>query len=191
MEQLPRLTLVLGGARSGKSRHAEALVRAAGAERVYLATAQIWDEEMAERVRLHQADRLAGWSTVEEPRLIAPLLAQGFGGKPVLLDCLTLWLTNALLASEDLSLSGIPAPEDACAELVQTLTTCPGPLVVVSNEVGLGIVPDNALARRFRDVAGLLNQQVAAIADRVDLVSAGIPLTLKPQLALARTPEYP
>ncbi|GAB3438709.1 bifunctional adenosylcobinamide kinase/adenosylcobinamide-phosphate guanylyltransferase [Insolitispirillum peregrinum] len=182
---------MIGGARSGKSRHAEALVRSAGRERVYLATAQVWDEEMAERVRLHRADRPQGWQTIEEPYAIAPLLARGFDGKPVLLDCLTLWLTNVLLASDDPSLSGMPSPEQACETLLATLASCPGPLVLVSNEVGLGIVPDNALSRRFRDLAGRLHQNVAALADRVDLVTAGIPLSLKPQLALAPVAEYP
>ncbi len=173
---LPRITLILGGARSGKSAHAESLVCGAGPQRVYLATAQVWDDEMADRVRLHQERRQEGWQTIEEPCDLEPLLRTGFDGKPVLLDCLTLWVTNVLLRAEDAT---APSPEDCCAALCATLTTCPGPLVIVSNEVGLGIVPDNPLARRFRDLAGTLNQNVAALAGRVDLVTAGIPLILK------------
>jgi adenosylcobinamide kinase/adenosylcobinamide-phosphate guanylyltransferase len=174
---LPPLSLILGGARSGKSAHAEALVCAAGPERVYLATAQVWDPEMAQRVQSHKDRRAQGWQTIEEPDAIESLLEAGFGGKPVLLDCLTLWLTTLLLKAE--SDPSAPPPEERCISLCAALKACPDPVVVVSNEVGLGIVPDNALARRFRDLAGTLNQQVAAIADRVDLVAAGLPLRLK------------
>lgn len=147
---------------------------------------------MAERVRLHQSDRAdGGWQTIEEPQAIAPLLRTGFGGRPVLVDCLTLWLSNVLLASEDPCAPPVTSPEQAIADLLDALACCPGPVVLVSNEVGLGIVPDNALARRFRDLAGRLNQDAARLADRVDLVTAGIALSLKPQLALASLPHYP
>lgn len=176
---LPRLTLILGGTRSGKSAHAERLVCAASPRPVYVATAQVWDDEMAQRVLQHQQRRQAdGWQTVEEPLSVAGLLRRGFAGQPVLVDCLTLWLTNALLAGNH---EGAPTVEQACDDLCDALKDCAGPVVLVSNEVGLGIVPDNALARRFRDLAGTLNQRVAALADRVDLVTAGLPLTLKPR----------
>lgn len=167
---LPRLTLILGGARSGKSSHAERLI--AGRPAVYVATSQVWDAEMADRVAQHQARRDGGaWETIEEPLDVAGVLGRDLGGRPVLVDCLTLWLTNVLLAGRD-----IPAEvERLCA----ALAAAPGPVLCVANEVGLGIVPDNALARRFRDEAGRLNQAVAAVADRVEFIAAGLPLRLK------------
>lgn len=123
---MPRLTLVLGGARSGKSRHAEALVRSLGSAPVYLATAQVWDQEMAERVRLHQNDRMnGGWQTIEEPQAIAPLLRAGFDGRPVLVDCLTLWLSNVLLAGEDPCAPPAPSPEQAIADLLEAQPFAP------------------------------------------------------------------
>jgi len=170
----PRLTLILGGARSGKSRRAEALTRAAGPARVYVATAQAGDDEMTARIAAHKAERgRDGWETVEEPLDLPGVLARDFGGRPILVDCLTLWLTNILLAERDV--------EAEQARLVGALARCPGPVVCVANEVGLSIVPENALARRFRDAAGRLNQAVAAEADRVEFVAAGLPLVLKPQ----------
>ncbi len=169
------LTFVLGGARSGKSRHAEALVRAAGrGPWTYIATAQAFDAEMEERIARHRLDRGEGWTTVDAPHDLAAAVAEAAGrGAPVLVDCLTLWLTNRLLAEADL--------EAESAGLVAALARAAGaaPLVVVSNEVGLGIVPDNALSRRFRDAAGRLHQRVAETADRVVLVVAGLPLAVK------------
>lgn len=170
MMSSPSITLVLGGARSGKSAYAEALIGDQPA--VYLATAQAFDAEMAERLRLHRARRGPNWTTVEEPlELAAALCAHDTAGRPVLVDCLTLWLSNILLAERDVAA--------ACADLAETLPRLAAPVVLVANEVGLGIVPDNALARAFRDHAGRLNQQIAAVAHRVVFVAAGLPLTLK------------
>ena len=168
----PPLTLVLGGARSGKSRHAESLVEAAAPAALYLATAQALDAEMAERIRRHRARRGARWTTREEPLDLAAALAEAARpGRPVLVDCLTLWLSNLLLAGRDV--------DEAIAGLLAALPLLAGPVVFVANEVGLGIVPDNALARAFRDHAGRLNQAVAARAQRVVFLAAGLPLTLK------------
>lgn len=167
------VTFVLGGARSGKSAHAEALVRAAGpGPWTYIATAQAFDGEMAQRIVRHRADRGEGWHTIEEPQALCQALAEaGRIGAPTLVDCLTLWVTNRLFAEADL--------DDDAARLVACLAAIRVPVVLVSNEVGLGIVPDNALSRRFRDAAGRLHQKVAAVAGRVDLVVAGLPLTVK------------
>ena len=166
------ITLVLGGARSGKSRHAEGLVTATPGPRVYIATAQIWDEEMADRVARHRQDRGPGWTTVEEPLdLPGALRRHAADGTGVLVDCLTLWLSNLMMADAD-----IPAKT---AELLDALAEVQGRVVLVSNEVGLGIVPDNALARRFRDHAGRLHQEVAALATRVVFIAAGLPMVLK------------
>lgn len=168
---LPRITLVLGGARSGKSRYAEALVRDAGGG-IYLATAQALDDEMAARIARHRAERGEGWTTIEEPlELGAALERSARIGRPVLVDCLTLWLSNLMGAGR--------AAKQETARLIAVLKTLPVPVVLVSNEVGLGIVPDNALARAFRDEAGRLNQTVAAAAGRVVLLAAGLPLVLK------------
>jgi adenosylcobinamide kinase/adenosylcobinamide-phosphate guanylyltransferase len=165
-----RLTLVLGGARSGKSRYAESLVTALPAPWIYVATAEARDAEMAERIAAHQARRGAGWRTLETPRDVVGALT-AHGTTPLLVDCLTLWLANAVLASADV---------DAEIERLEAaLTQAAAPIVLVANEVGFGIVPDNALGRRFRDLQGLLNQRIAARADRVVLVVAGLPLTIK------------
>lgn len=169
----PRLTLVLGGARSGKSAYAEALVTACPAPWLYLATAETWDDEMAERVRIHRSRRGEGWITRDVPLALPDALAAAEG--PVLVDCLTLWLTNLILAEADVA--------RAAAHLAEACLAAAGPVVLVSNEVGLGIVPDNALARRFRDEAGRLHQRMAALADRVVLTVAGLPLTVKPGAA--------
>ena len=169
---LPRATLVLGGARSGKSRFAEALVAAHAGPHVYLATAEAGDAEMAERIRRHRERRGAGWTTVEEPLDLPRALASAArDNAAVLVDCLTLWLSNLMAAGRDVS--------HESRALIETLPRLAGPVVFVSNEVGLGIVPDNALARAFRDHAGLLHQSVAAVADRVYFVAAGLPLLLK------------
>ena len=165
---LPRLTLVLGGARSGKSRYAEALIGEQPA--IYIATATAGDEDMSARIRAHRARRGGNWTTREAPLDLAATLAAG-DGRPRLVDCLTLWLSNLLLAGRD------PAAE--AAALLRSLPRLSGPTVFVANEVGLGIVPDNELARRFRDHAGRLNQDLAAVADRVVFIAAGLPMILK------------
>lgn len=174
--ELPGLTLALGGARSGKSAYAEALAVSSGLAPVYLATAQAWDAEMAARIAQHRADRGDGWRTVEVPHALAEAVVAEAGlERVVLLDCLTLWLSNRMLAEADL--------EAETETLLEALATAAGPVVCVSNEVGLGIVPENALARRFRDAQGRLNQRVAAVADRVVFLAAGLPLALKGGLA--------
>jgi len=171
-EALPRLTLVLGGARSGKSRFAEGLVTALRPPWVYVATGEARDAEMAERIAHHQGRRGRDWVTREVPVDLAEALAsQEADARPVLIDCLTLWLSNVMLAGRD-----VDAEQD---RLLEALTRPGGPVVAVSNEVGLGIVPDNALARTFRDAQGRLNAAVAQAADRVVLMAAGLPLVLK------------
>jgi adenosylcobinamide kinase/adenosylcobinamide-phosphate guanylyltransferase len=164
-----QLTLVLGGARSGKSRHAEALVMALPPPWTYIATAQAFDDEMRARIAEHRRGREAGWRTVEAPLDLAGPLREAAG--PALVDCLTLWLSNLMLGGHD-----IAAAE---AALDDALAARRAPTVLVSNEVGLGIVPDNALARRFRDDAGRLHQRLAAAADRVVLMVAGLPMIVK------------
>jgi adenosylcobinamide kinase / adenosylcobinamide-phosphate guanylyltransferase len=166
-----RLTLVLGGARSGKSRYAECLITARAPPWIYLATAQAGDDEMAQRIAAHRARRNAGWQTIEAPHDLAGALDAAAAQAPLLVDCVTLWLTNRMLAEADVD-AEIARLEDALARRA-------GAAVLVSNEVGYGIVPDNALARRFRDAQGRLNQRLAARADRVVLVVAGLPLVVK------------
>ncbi|HYD29956.1 MAG TPA: bifunctional adenosylcobinamide kinase/adenosylcobinamide-phosphate guanylyltransferase [Azospirillaceae bacterium] len=172
------VTLVLGGARSGKSNFAEGLVEAT-AHPIYLATAQAWDGEMTDRIREHRARRGERWTTIEEPLDLAASLARA--ARPdgaVLVDCLTLWLSNLMGADSDIA--------QETRRLVDALDGLAGPVVFVSNEVGLGIVPDNALARAFRDHAGRLHQAVAARAQRVYFVVAGIPMTVKDELSNGR-----
>jgi adenosylcobinamide kinase/adenosylcobinamide-phosphate guanylyltransferase len=164
------MTLVLGGARSGKSRHAEGLIEAETGPWTYVATAQAWDDEMRERIAEHRARRSGNWRTVDAPLELAGVIAEN-RGSPILVDCLTLWLTNIMLAERDVVAER--------AALVDACRFAAGPLVLVSNEVGFGIVPENALARRFRDEAGRLHQELAAIATRVVLVVAGIPMQVK------------
>jgi len=162
--------LVLGGARSGKSAYAEARLQRAPGPWVYIATAQIWDDEMRQRVAGHRARRTAGWHTVEEPLDLAGALDRA-AGAPVLVDCLTLWLTNLILAEHDVAA--------ATADLLAVCARRVAPTVLVGSEVGLGIVPDNALARRFRDEAGLLHQAVGRVVDDIVLCVAGYPLAVK------------
>jgi adenosylcobinamide kinase/adenosylcobinamide-phosphate guanylyltransferase len=166
-----RLTFLIGGARSGKSAHAEVLTTAYPPPWTYIATAQAFDDEMRERIALHRNRRSESWETVEAPHDLAAALDAVLDGQPVLVDCLTLWLTNRMLAEADL--------ETECSRLERVLRAPRGPWFVVSNEVGLGIVPDNPLARRFRDAAGRLNQRVAARADRVVFMVAGLPMQVK------------
>ena len=172
MSDSPRTTLVIGGARSGKSRHAQALAEGLAPRRLFIATAQPFDNEMRDRIAHHQADRDSSWTTVEAPiALPAAIRAHGNGAQVVLVDCLTLWLSNLLLADAD--------PDAAGDDLIAATAAASAPIVFVTSEVGYGIVPDNALARRFRDAAGRLNQCLAATCDATDLVVAGIPLRLR------------
>lgn len=168
--RLCRITLVLGGARSGKSQYAERLVVARPAPWIYIATAQAFDAEMRARITEHQARRDGGWQTIEAPVDLARAMAP-HRSKPVLIDCLTLWLTNLMLGGHDIPL--------ALRALEAELDTRDGPVVLVSNEVGLGLVPETPLGRSFRDEAGRLNQRIAQKADHVAFMVAGLPLTLK------------
>jgi adenosyl cobinamide kinase/adenosyl cobinamide phosphate guanylyltransferase len=163
------VTLILGGARSGKSRHGETLIGAYPPPWTYIATAEAWDEAMAARIAEHRARRDARWRTVEQPLGLPAALAAA--DTPVLVDCLTLWLTNLMLGERD-----IPAATEALAE---ALAARPAPTVLVANEVGLGIVPEHRLGRDFRDAAGLLHQRLAARADRVLFMLAGLPMVVK------------
>jgi len=165
------LTLVLGGARSGKSRHAEELIERLPGPWSYIATAQGYDDEMVERIALHRSRRGEGWETVDAPHELAGALGTLPAGRPVLVDCLTLWLTNRMLAEADIGAES--------AALAEALAAREGETIVVSNEVGLSIVPENALARRFRDAQGRLNQMVAARAGTVIFMVAGIPMRVK------------
>jgi adenosylcobinamide kinase/adenosylcobinamide-phosphate guanylyltransferase len=166
-----RRTLVLGGARSGKSRYAESLIVALPAPWIFLATAQAQDAEMAKRIAEHRAGRDSRWDTIEVPHALAQAVDHASPASPLLVDCLTLWLSNRMLAGADM--------ESEMRALEAALDRRAGPTVLVSNEVGSGIVPENALARRFRDLQGQLNQRVAARADRVVLLIAGLPLVVK------------
>jgi adenosylcobinamide kinase/adenosylcobinamide-phosphate guanylyltransferase len=165
------VTLVLGGARSGKSRYAEWLIATYPKPWVYIATAEAKDSEMAERIAAHRARREAGWQTIEAPHELPEALAAAPGDAAVLVDCLTLWLSNLMLGNFKIDVM--------MARFEQTLAARAGPTVLVSNEVGLGIVPDNALARQFRDAQGALNQRIAAKAARVIMMVAGIPVAVK------------
>jgi adenosylcobinamide kinase / adenosylcobinamide-phosphate guanylyltransferase len=171
---LPPLTLVIGGARSGKSAFAERLITATPRPRRYIATAAAWDDEMRDRIAQHQRDRTGDWTTVEAPLDLPLALATADAKEAVLIDCATLWLTNHLLADHDIRVE--------TDRLVASIAACPAPVIIVSNEVGYGIVPENALARRFRDEQGRLNQRLAIAASLVVTVIAGLPLVLKGQL---------
>lgn len=166
---MSRLTLVLGGARSGKSRFAEGLARQHGGPRTYIATAEAFDDEMRQRIAKHREQRAGdGWVTIEatlDPASVLP--RDGL----VLLDCVTVWLGNLMHHGRDLRAE--------VAKLCAALEACPAEVILVSNEVGLSIVPENAMARRFRDEQGLANQALAAIADNVYFIAAGLPLKLK------------
>jgi adenosylcobinamide kinase / adenosylcobinamide-phosphate guanylyltransferase len=168
------LTLVLGGARSGKSRYAESLIAALPSPWrppwAYFATAEAHDDEMAERIALHRARRGSSWETIEAPRDLASALLS-CRHRPVLVDCLTLWLSNLMLAGADI--------DAETAQLERVVTATGAPIVLVANEVGYGLVPDQPLGRRFRDLQGVLNQRIAACAARVVLVVAGLPLAVK------------
>jgi adenosylcobinamide kinase/adenosylcobinamide-phosphate guanylyltransferase len=170
MSGLPKLTLVIGGARSGKSRFAERLIAAQLPPWTYVATAEAGDHEMMARIRVHRHRRGTDWRTIEAPRDLTAAIAAGAGG-PVLVDCLTLWLSNIMLADMEI--------EPEIDKLEAALAATAAPVVVVANEVGLGIVPEFPLGRRFRDMQGVLNQRIAAGADRVILMVAGLPLAVK------------
>lgn len=168
-----RSALILGGARSGKSAYAQRLAEAHGAQRLYLATAAAGDEEMAARIARHRRDRGQGWTTLEEPLEIAAALAtHAQEDRAVVVDCLTLWLSNLMLAGQD--------PGPAVAALADAIQGLAGPAILVSNEVGMGLVPDHKLGREFRDWQGRANQEIAAACDAVIFVAAGLPVQLKP-----------
>jgi adenosylcobinamide kinase/adenosylcobinamide-phosphate guanylyltransferase len=170
-----KVTFITGGARSGKSTFAEKLALEIAGKRAYLATAQALDAEMVVRIEHHRQRRGTAWDTYEEPLAIAELLKKLSGRYGVvLLDCLTLWLSNVMARSDEDSV--VMARGD---ELVSAIRDFSGSCIIVSNEVGLGIVPDNALARRFRDLAGFVNQRVAQAADEAYLLTSGIPLKIK------------
>jgi adenosylcobinamide kinase/adenosylcobinamide-phosphate guanylyltransferase len=165
--------LVLGGARSGKSRYAQRLAETSGARPVLIATAEAHDEEMRARIARHAATRGPEWDLVEEPHALGQALArEARGGRIVVVDCLTLWLSNLMLLEADLA--------QASAELAGVVARLAGPAIFVSNEVGGGIVPENALARRFRDAQGSLNQALARACEAVVFMNAGIATQLKP-----------
>lgn len=168
---LPDLTLVLGGAASGKSAFAENLVLQGTAAPVYIATAQVFDDEMAAKVSRHREQRGNQWTTIEEPLDLPGVLAERTADQAVLIDCATLWLTNVILGDHDIAAR--------TASLCDALRVCPAPVVIVTNETGQGIVPDNALSRKFRNAQGTLNQIIAAEAGLVVAVMAGLPLVLK------------
>lgn len=164
--------IVLGGARSGKSRFAQMQAEALPGQLVYIATAQAFDAEMEDRIARHRAVRGPRWCTVDAPLALAgAILAESRPDSVVLVDCLTLWASNLLLCEEDVAA--------AIAGLTAAIANAPGKIIFVTNEVGLGIVPDNALARRFRDIAGDINQAVAACVDSAIFVAAGLPMVLK------------
>ncbi len=168
-----RAALVLGGARSGKSRYAQALAEATAPERLYLATASAGDAEMAARIARHRAERGAGWRTLEEPLELADAVrTEAREGRVILVDCVTIWLTNVMLANLD--------PGEKIAELIAAVAALQGPAVFVSNEVGAGVVPATELGRAFRDWQGRTNQELARVSGAVTLVAAGLPLLLKP-----------
>jgi adenosylcobinamide kinase/adenosylcobinamide-phosphate guanylyltransferase len=165
------VTLVLGGARSGKSRYAEWLIGTYPKPWIYVATAEARDDEMAERIAAHKARRAAGWRTIEAPHDLADALGAAPARAAVLVDCLTLWISNLMEGAFEI--------DAQTARLQKALADRTGPTVLVSNEVGLGIVPENALARRFRDAQGVLNQRLAAEAARVIMMVAGLPVPVK------------
>lgn len=168
------VTLILGGARSGKSKRAELLAELSGLAVTYIATAPriTGDDEWAARIAQHKSRRPDTWETVEEELALCDVIKAADGkGKLVFVDCLTLWLSNLLYAERDV--------QQEVESFCETLASCQGEIILVSNEVGLGLVPDNEVGRTFRDAQGRLNQQVAAIAHHVEFMAAGLPLVLK------------
>lgn len=174
------ITLILGGARSGKSQFAETLVATQGGSACYIATGEARDDEMRARIDHHRARRGSAWQTIEEPLEAAGVVAaHAAADNPILIDCLTLWVSNLMHADRDV--------DAACDELVAALSRAKGDVTLVANETGLGIVPMNALARAFRDEAGRVNQRVAAAADTVYFMVAGLPHALKKEGIVAAT----
>lgn len=172
MTRTSHVTLVLGGARSGKTGFSEKLAKESGLERHYVATGRAYDDEMRERIARHRADRGESWVTHEVPLGLAGHLAKiDAPGRVILVDCLTLWITNLMMEGRDVDGEG--------AALLRSFDSLSGRLILVSNEVGLGIVPENRMAREFRDHAGRLHQHIAAVADEVFFVAAGLPLKMK------------
>jgi adenosylcobinamide kinase/adenosylcobinamide-phosphate guanylyltransferase len=169
-----RSVLIIGGARSGKSAYAQTLAESAALERLYLATAEAGDAEMAARIARHRAERGAGWTTLEEPLALAEALKRETRpGRVVLVDCLTLWLSNVMFANGDV--------EGEIARLAKAMRALEGPAIVVSNEVGLGIVPETKLGRDFRDMQGMINREIAQVCDAVVFLAAGLPTLIKPR----------
>jgi adenosylcobinamide kinase/adenosylcobinamide-phosphate guanylyltransferase len=170
---LPNLTLILGGARSGKSRRAQVMAEDSRRQPVMIATAQAFDDEMRDRITRHQAERGHGWVTIEAPVDLPEAIAlAGLAATSVIVvDCLTLWVTNLLMADIDIA--------TASDRLIAACRASPHPVILVSNETGFGIVPPDPLSRRFRDETGRLHQLIAAAADEVTLMVAGLPLTVK------------
>lgn len=168
---LPKLSIIIGAAASGKSAFAESLFDTHSGQRTYLATAQSFDTEMESKIIRHREMRGGGWKTIERPIDIAPVFQNARPNDAILLDCATLWLSNLLLEGGDIL--------NAKETLLNSLATCVAPVVIVTNEVGAGIVPEHAISRTFREEQGRLNQHLAAVADYVALVVAGIPLVLK------------
>ena len=177
---MARHVLILGGARSGKSALAENIATSLGSRPAYIATAETLDEEMKERVRTHQRQRKGRFETIEEPiDLVESLHAAAAHHDVILVDCITLWITNLLMAEANVA--------GAVEELTQALRELESTMVVlVSNEVGLGIVPENAMARSFRDLAGSAHQRLASVCDHVYFVAAGLPLVMKGQALYSR-----
>ena len=171
MPAFPHLSLILGGARSGKSAFAEALATSANRPRTYIATSQAFDVEMKAKIAKHRQDRGPDWQTIEEPLDLVTALAAVTPKSVVLVDCLTLWLSNQMHAEVD--------TDSETTKLLTGLSTSPNPVICVSNEVGMGLVPDTPLGRQFRDLQGRLNRKVAEQADLAVFVAAGLPLTLK------------
>jgi len=174
MPSFPHLSLILGGARSGKSALAEALATSANRPRAYIATSQAFDAEMEAKIAKHRQDRGPDWQTIEAPLDIEAALGEVTPNSVVLIDCLTLWLSNQMHTGVDMS--------SEITKLLTTLSASPNPVICVSNEVGMGLVPDTPLGRQFRDFQGRLNQKVAEQADLAVFVVAGLPLTLKGSL---------
>lgn len=174
-----KLIFILGGARSGKSAYALKLAEAMASKKLYLATAQALDKEMAEKIKKHKKQRGNNWTTIEEPIKLADVIRGDKKHDVILLDCLTLWVSN-LMSKE----SGVRSQKSEVIykninQLISTCKKSKANIVVVSNEVGLGIVPDNPLARKFRDIAGIANQKMAEAADEVYFVAAGMPMRMK------------
>jgi adenosylcobinamide kinase/adenosylcobinamide-phosphate guanylyltransferase len=177
---MAEIILITGGARSGKSRHAQSLAEARDGERLFIATSPVVDQEMRIRIERHQDDRRdRGWRTVEEDIRPMDVLAGYPEAEVVLLDCLTLWLSNLLFEAEEPEIFSEETVVELAGELVGAARQRQGVVIIVTNEVGLGIVPENPLARHYRDLLGRCNQTVAAAADRVDLVTCGIAVTIK------------